>query len=128
MATLPEAIQKFAESLAQRLEAFAADIASLEVRTYTVGPDDVQVLVNENLDMLKSEGKLRLRAYTQIAFDGDTILCVPETEQAGEVDTAIWELHQTAVRQAMISRATMVNALGEATASVMQALREAGQS
>ncbi|MBN1874763.1 MAG: hypothetical protein JXA33_11080 [Anaerolineae bacterium] len=121
MADLKQAVAKFASDLADKVQSFATDISELEVRTYTTGPDNIKVLIDKDLGTLASEGKITLRAYSQIGFDGDTVICVPE--ENGVVDKQLWELHQSIVNQALTNRATMISAIGDAAASALKALQ-----
>lgn len=123
MSDLQEAVKKYASDLASKLSSFMEDISTLEVRTYTTPAD--QVPTDLSGDKIKTEGKAVLRAYTTIGLDGDTTVLAP-TDAAGEVSAAIWELHQTMVKQALDNRATMIKTMGEAAASALKALGQAG--
>lgn len=126
--SLQDAVKKYATALAQKVETFINDITTIEVRTYTTPHDQAAVLVGDGADVAKiaSEGKAMLRAYTQVALDGDTTVCVPLTE-TGEIDRAVWELHRQMVQEAIGTRATMLKAMGEASAAALSALRKAGE-
>jgi hypothetical protein len=50
-------------------------------------------------------GNVRLRAITRVNIDGDSLVCVPETD--GELDTAVWAIHMDMLRQAQNSRAEL---------------------
>jgi hypothetical protein len=123
MSELQDAVKKYAADLAGKLNSFMEDISTLEVRTYTTPAD--QVPTDLSGDKIKTEGKAVLRAYTTIKLDGDTTVLAP-TDAAGEVNGAIWELHQTMVQQALENRATMIKTMGEAAASALKALGQAG--
>jgi hypothetical protein len=125
--TLQEAVKKFANDLAQKINSFVTDISELEVRTYTTPADQVETFVRGQADFAEilTEGKLALRAYTKVSFDGDTTVCAP-TDVGGAIDETIWELHQMVVQQAMANRTMMIEAVGEAAASALEALRMAG--
>ena len=123
MSELQDAVKKYAADLAAKLNSFMEDISTLEVRTYTTPAD--QVPTDLSSDKIKTEGKAVLRAYTTVGLDGDTTVLAP-TDAAGEVSTAIWELHQTMVQQALENRVTMIKAMGEAAASALKALGHAG--
>jgi hypothetical protein len=123
MSELQDAVKKYAADLAGKLNSFMEDISTLEVRTYTTPAD--QVPTDLSGDKIKTEGKAVLRAYTTIGLDGDTTVLAP-TDAAGEVNAAIWELHQTMVKQALDNRATMIKTMGEAAASALKALGQAG--
>jgi predicted transcriptional regulator len=123
MSELQEAVKKYASDLAAKLNSFMEDISMLEVRTYTTPAD--QVPVDLSGDKIKTEGKAVLRAYTTIGLDGDTTALAP-TDAAGEVNAAVWELHQTMVKQALENRTAMIKTMGEAAASALKALGQAG--
>ena len=76
-------------------------------------------------DKIRTEGKAALRAYSVIKFDGDTTVLAP-TDAAGEVNAAVWELHQTMVKQALDNRTAMIKTMGEAAAAALKALAQAG--
>jgi hypothetical protein len=86
----------------------------------------VEVLLQEDPDIgqIATEGKVALRAYTQIGFDSDTTICLPLNE-AGEIDRSVWEMHQAMVNLAMTNRATMLRAVSEAATSAFNALTKA---
>ena len=124
MADLKAAVTKFSEELADKVERFIQDISVLEVRTYTTPADQSSFLMKEKADFgeIATQGKVTLRAYTQIGFDGDTTVCLP-TNEAGEVDRSVWSMHQTMVNQAMGNRAEMLRVIGDAAASALAALQ-----
>jgi hypothetical protein len=123
---LRSSIRTFTQKLAERVERFANDLSTLEVRTYTTPHDQVEVLLQEDPDIgqIATEGKVALRAYTQIGFDSDTTICLPLNE-AGEIDRSVWEMHQAMVNLAMTNRATMLRAVSEAATSAFNALTKA---
>ena len=86
------ALQQFATGLSQSLKRVIDDATTLEVTTYT----------SERLEAVTyAEGKVvgaRLRAVTRIRYQGNTLVCVPETD--GKVDDAIWSLHKETVKMA----------------------------
>ncbi len=123
MSDLQDAVKKYASDLASKLNSFMEDISTLEVRTYTTPAD--QVPLDLSSDKIKTEGKAVLRAFTTIGLDGDTTVLAP-TDAAGEVNPAVWELHQTVVKQALENRTAMIKAIGEAAASALKALGQAG--
>jgi hypothetical protein len=123
MSELQDAVKKYASDLAAKMNSFMEDISTLEVRTYTTPAD--QVPTDLSGDKIKTEGKAVLRAYTTIGLDGDTTVLAP-TDAAGEVNAAIWELHQTMVQQALDNRATMIKTMGDAAAAALKALGQAG--
>jgi hypothetical protein len=121
--TLQEAVQKFASDLAKKVNTFVTDVSELEVRTYTTPADQVETFIKGQVDFseIETEGKIALRAYTRVSFDGDTTVWAP-TEASGEVNKSMWELHQTIVQQSMDNRAKMIKAVGEAATSALKAL------
>lgn len=123
MSELQDAVKKYAADLAGKLNSFMQDISTLEVRTYTTPAD--QVAIDLSAEKIKTEGKATLRAYTSIGLDGDTTVLAP-TEAAGEISQAVWELHQAVVKQALENRTAMIKAMGEAAASALKALGQAG--
>ena len=123
MSELQDAVKKFASDLAARLNSFMDDISTLEVRTYTTPTDQVPTELSG--DKIRTEGKAALRAYSVIKLDGDTTVLAP-TDAAGEVNAAVWELHQTMVKQALDNRTAMIKTMGEAAAAALKALAQAG--
>ncbi len=123
MADLNEAVRKYASDLADKINSFVQDVTTLEVRTYTTPSDQVQTYVNtDSLDKLLAQGKVALRAGTTVSFDGDMTQLAP-TDANGDINRGVWELHQQAVQQATAHRERMLQALGEAAASTLKALR-----
>ena len=76
-----------------------ADATSLEVRTFTSDANAPALAITG--DPLAAN--TRLRAYTRVAIDGDTQICVPLLA-SGEPDGALWKLHQEAVAHAREDR------------------------
>lgn len=125
MADLNEAVRAYASDLAEKIQSFIKDVSILEVRTYTSPSDQVQVLIKtKELDDVITEGNVMLRAGTSITFDGDVTQLTP-LDANGEINQALWQLHQQAVQQATQHRERMMIALGEAAASAIKALRAA---
>ncbi len=123
MADLNEAVRAYASDLAEKIQSFIKDVATLEVRTYTTPADQVQVLLKgKEIDDVVSEGNVMLRAGTSITFDGDITQLTP-LDANGEINQALWQLHQQAVQQATQHRERMMVALGDAAASALKALR-----
>jgi hypothetical protein len=106
--------------LSQKLAAFlgtAIDNAvTLKVSTYTV--DDLST-VEVTGSQIKG-GKLS--ALTVVQLDGDVKQVVP-VDEAGEINVALWNLHQEMVRQAQASRAEL---LRSAVASISSLASLAG--
>ncbi len=123
---LKSSVQKFAGDLAAEVRDFITNISELEVRTYTITEGQFAKVVDDE----KKKGKktvtgegVQLRAYTRIAFDSDTVVCLPVND-SGQIDGAVWDMHQTAVDQALENRATMLRAIGDAAASALDALKK----
>ena len=123
MSDLNEAVRKFASDLADKINAFVQDVTTLEVHTYTTTADQIRTLANtDSIDKLVAQGGVLLRAGTRISFNGDIIQIAP-TEANGTIDQGLWAVHQQAVQQATAHRAQMLQALGDASASALKALR-----
>ncbi len=123
---LKVSVQRFASDLAARVESFIADISTFEVRTYTLAEGQfATVLENpqrKNEKTLAGAGA-QLRAYTRIDFDSDMIVCLPVTT-SGQIDGAVWDMHQATVNQALQNRAAMLRAISDAAASALDALKK----
>ncbi len=78
-----------------------ADISVLEVRTFTSEASESSLAATGD----PLQANTRLRAFTRIALDGDTQICVPLLAN-GEPDQVLWKLHGEAVTQARADRAT----------------------
>jgi hypothetical protein len=120
---LQDAVKKFAGDLAQKVASFVEDISVLEVRTYTTPADQAEILLQGAVDFteISTEGKIALRAYTKVNFDGDTTVVAP-TDAVGEVNRSVWELHEATVQQAMANRNEMIKSIGDAASSALKAL------
>jgi hypothetical protein len=101
---LAGALKQFAD----RLSAFVSDMASLEVSTF----------VADNLDQVtfdSATGRFtagaRLRALTRIGLDGDMQTCVPQAD--GQVDRALWDVHQGTVHEAQAHRTAMIRTVAD---------------
>ncbi len=123
---LKTSVQKFASDLAVKVETFVADISELEVRTYTITEGQFASVVDDDSKSggggVSGDG-VQLRAYTRIAFDSDTVVCLPVNE-SGQIDGAVWDMHQASVHQALENRAAMLRAIGDAAASALDALKK----
>ncbi len=121
--TLQDAVESFATDLAKKLQGFVDDITTLEVRTYTIRPDQIPTDFNAKPDInaIMTQGKAALMAYTNISFDGDMTVMVP-TDDRNAVNTQIWDLHQASVKQAQDNRALMIKAIGDAAVAALNAL------
>jgi hypothetical protein len=128
MPTLQQAVQKFADDLAEKINSFIQDTTTLNVRTYTTPADQIETVISEVSESgnTPAAGKAVLRAYTAISFDGDTVVMVP-ADEAGEVNKSVWELHQQNVKEAQANRTEMLKAMGEAAAAAFKALRGANE-
>jgi hypothetical protein len=127
--TLEEAVRKFANDLATKVDTFISDVSELEVSTYTTPADQAETFIKGETDFsqIETEGKLALRAYTRISFDGDATVWVP-TEAGGAINTSVWELHQAVVQQSLENRTKMIQAVGEAAQSALRALGLTGST
>lgn len=121
---LKSAIEKFAQDLANRAETFVGDISTLEIRTFTTPSTQIVNLADDGLDFNDPglAGKLRLRAYTKIDFDCDTTICLP-VDSNDQIDRSVWDMHQSMVNQALKTRETMLQAMGQALSSALEALQ-----
>ncbi len=99
------AIQGFLSKIGQVLSDALEDATSLEVKTYST---DVIEQVTGYKNGAFTGGQPRLRAFTHIALDGDTVVCVPE--DAAEIDEALWKIHMDMVKEAQTSRADLLKA------------------
>ncbi len=123
---LKASVQKFASDLAEKVANFVTDISELEVRTYTITEGQFAAILDDpkkKNDKTVSGAGVQLRAYTRIAFDSDAIVCLPVNE-SGQIDGAVWDMHQAAVNQALQSRAAMLRTIGDAAASALDALKK----
>ncbi|HQE91629.1 MAG TPA: hypothetical protein PLH19_03565 [Anaerolineae bacterium] len=123
---LKAAVQQFANDLAAKVESFITDISDLEVRTYTITEGQFATVLDDPQkkdDKTLSGAGVQLRAYTRIAFDSDTIVCLP-VNASGQIDGAVWDMHQAAVNQALQNRAEMLRTIGDAAASALDALKK----
>jgi len=66
-------------------------------------------------------GTAKLRAFTRIKIDGDTLVCVPERQ--GEIDEALWAIHLDMVQQAQAHRAEMIKTAVSAATGLLDALK-----
>jgi hypothetical protein len=121
--SLQDAVKKFAGDLAQKISSFGEDISVLEVRTYSTPADQAETFIQGQVDFTEilTEGKVALRAYTKVSFDGDTTVVAP-TDAAGDVNRSVWEIHEATVQQAMANRNDMIKSIGDAATSALRAL------
>jgi hypothetical protein len=123
---LKASVQQFANELAAKVESFITDISDLEVRTYTITEGQFAAVLDDpkkKNDKTLTGAGVQLRAYTRIAFDSDTIVCLP-VNTSGQIDGAVWDMHQAAVNQALQNRAAMLRTIGDAAASALDALKK----
>lgn len=104
------------ETLGAKIEEFAKDVASLEVRTY----------VSEQIEDVRYDEALGLqnvkqRALTHIDFDGDTQVVVPV--DAGQIDEALWKIHLQTVEQAQAHRQAMLKTVGDLVAGFVPTIK-----
>ena len=103
-------IQRLVDKLGDYLSNALDDAAALEVKTY----------VSRDMGEVKYEsGRFSgasLRALTRIKIDGDTDICVPETD--GEIDLDLWQIHMDMVRQAQESRAELLRTVVSAASGL----------
>ena len=119
---LLQAVAKFADQLAVKINDFANNIATLEVYTFTTKPNEIPPFSDKlELADLSQDARAALRAYTRIAFDGDMGIWLPVND-AGVVDRSVWDLHQAMVQQAMANRRAMIQSVSEAASSALKAL------
>jgi len=104
------ALQQFMTKLGEVLTDALKDAATLEITTY-VSDNIAAAEVKES----KVEGA-RLRAYTRIKIDGDTLVILPEED--GEVDTELWDVHMQIVQQAQANRAEFLKTVVSAASSL----------
>ena len=121
--SLQDAVKKFASDLAQKISSFGEDISVLEVRTYSTPADQAETFIKGQVDFTEilTEGKIALRAYTKVSFDGDTTVVAP-TDASGDINRSVWEIHEAAVQQAMANRNDMIKSIGDAATSALRAL------
>jgi hypothetical protein len=109
--TLQDFVGKLGEFLGKALD----EATSLEVATYT----------SDDMNAVKYEaGRFsgaRLRALTRIEIDGDSLICIPETE--GEVDTTLWKIHMDMVQQAQVSRTELLKTVVSAATGLVDLLK-----
>jgi len=105
---LTASVKKFTDQLATALKDAAADIMTLEVKTFTT--DDLDAL---------TEPKLRARTF--IEFDGDIEIYVPE--KAGGIDEKIRHIHLEMVREAQANRAQFLGAMAEMATNLLKSLK-----
>ncbi len=116
--SLADALKNFTHELAQALAKAADDVSSLEVATYTSG--DIQT-VEYDYQAKKLAGQVQLRALTRIAFDGDTMSCVPAGDAA--IDQELWHIHLEMVKEAQANRTQFLQAMAELAIRLIDILK-----
>lgn len=109
--------QDFGARLGEMLKEAAADVSSLEVRTFV--SDDVKG-AGAKYNRRSSErfgDTAQLRAMTHISLDGDMDVLIPR--RANEIDDQLWQIHKDMVAQALEHRAKMIELLTSAAASLI---------
>jgi hypothetical protein len=108
---LGAALRGFVEKLGVLLSEAVTNVSSLEVSTFT----------SENMNQVSFKGGTlegaKLRAMTVIKIDGDTLNCLPQTED-GEIDQAMWAVHAEMVKQAQANRAELIKTVIGAASSL----------
>ncbi len=104
---LTGSIRQFTDQLAAALGKAAADITTLEVKTFTT--DDLTTLQSK-----------RLRALTRVEFDGDMEVYVPE--MTGGIAEELRHIHAEMVREAQINRAQFLGAMAEVATNLLKSL------
>ena len=121
MSDLSGSIKKFTSQLATALGKAAADITTLEVKTYTTKDLSAWAEVKTDTQDLDASAEPTLRAFTRILFDGDLEVYVPEKEGGG-VDQELWEIHLEAVHEAQSNRAQFLQAMAELATNLLKSL------
>jgi hypothetical protein len=109
---LSGSIKQFTNQLASALGKAAANITTLEVKTFTT--DDIATVAQGG------EGRAKLRAYTRVAFDGDMQVYVPA--KVGGVDEELWKIHADMVREAQANRAQFLQSMAELATNLLKNL------
>jgi hypothetical protein len=115
---LMDSLKDFTARLAEALAKAAEDITSLEVSTYTSSELES---VKYDFETKKLSGQLKLRAYTHIAFDGDTQIALPD--KGGSIDQAVWDVHLQMVKEAQANRAAFLQTMAEMAAKLVGLLK-----
>jgi hypothetical protein len=110
---LTGSIKKFTDQLATALRDAAADIMTMEVKTYAV--DDLETVAQGDRE------HARLCALTRIEFDGDIEVYVPG--KGGEVSDDLRQMHLEMVREAQVNRAEFLGAMAEMATNLLKSLK-----
>jgi hypothetical protein len=111
---LASSVRKFTDQLADALGKAAAEIMTLQVKTYTT--DDLEQFTQGG------ESQVRLRALTRVDFDGDVHVYVPEKREGG-VDRELWQIHLEMVKEAQANRAQFLQAIAEMATNLLKSLK-----
>ncbi len=100
---LADSLKGFVSKLGAKISDALTDVSTLDVKTYIAADmDEARV----------EDGQVvgaRLRAYTRLSLDGDTVACLPERN--GDVDLTILDVHMKMVEQAHRTRAELLSAI-----------------
>jgi hypothetical protein len=111
---LTGALQRLADTLGQTLEQAIDQTTSLEISTYV---SDQMAGVAYDPATHRFIGTARLRTLARIHMDGDTLLCVPETE--GAIDQAAWTMQADMVQRAQAHRIALLKTLTTMAADLL---------
>lgn len=112
------ALSDLVASVGRAVQSAVSDATSLRVVTYT-SPDLETVTLDRETGRMA--GSAQMRAVTRLSIDGDTLLCLPETD--GEVDERIWAIHSEAVKHAQAFRAELLKSVLDAAAGLLPSLK-----
>jgi hypothetical protein len=108
------ALQRFAEQLGQTLEQAIDQATSLEISTYV---SDQMAGVAYDPATRRLIGTARLHTLARIHMDGDTLLCVPETE--GTIDQASWTIQADMAQRAQAHRIALLKTMTTVAADLL---------
>ena len=110
---LTNSLRSFTSQLATALNNAAAELLTLEVKTYSVAD---LTAISEGL-----EAQAKLRALTRVSFDGDMQVYVPES--SGDLDEDLWKIHQETTKEAQVHRAEFLQAMAEMATHLLKTLK-----
>jgi hypothetical protein len=101
------------QTIGEKVEEFASDVTTLEVRTY----------VSDRLDRLDDDffTTTEPRALTRVDLDGDTDVVVPLDE--GRLDETLWRIHSDTVAQAQAHREAMLRTVLELVRAIVPTIK-----